>query len=101
MNWWRLFVVGLTAAVLAGLFGWQVHRERLVRACLDDGGVWDGPRSLCRAPVRPILQRDYRRSGASHEHVARAAPRSITDQHWSRPCMTRQTEGERSCGHRG
>ena len=40
MNWWRLFVVGLTAAVLAGLFGWQVHRERLVRACLDDGGVW-------------------------------------------------------------
>jgi hypothetical protein len=29
---------------------------------VDDGGVWDGPRSLCREPVRPILQRDYHRS---------------------------------------
>ena len=71
MNGWRLFVVGLTAAVLAGLFGWQVHRELLVRACLDDGGVWDGPRSLCRAPVRPILQRDYRRSWVPCRRVAR------------------------------
>jgi hypothetical protein len=101
MNWWRLFVVGLTAAVLAGLFGWQVHRDRLVRACLDDGGVWDGPRSFCRAPVRPILQRDYHRSGVLCQRVARRPPLLVTEQHWSTAGMTRQTEGERSCGHRG
>jgi hypothetical protein len=59
---WRLILVGLVVAVLIVLLGWQAHRERLVRACADDGGVWDGPRSLCREPVRPILQRDYHRS---------------------------------------
>jgi hypothetical protein len=58
----QLLIVGLTVAALAGLVGWQVHRERLVTACLKDGRVWDGPRSLCREPVRPILQRDYQRS---------------------------------------
>jgi hypothetical protein len=49
-------------AALAGLLGWQVQRERLVKACVDSGRVWDGPRSQCREPVRPILQRDYHRS---------------------------------------
>ena len=62
MSRWRLILVGLVVAVLIVLLGWQAHRERLVRACVDDGGVWDGPRSLCREPVRPILQRDYHRS---------------------------------------
>jgi hypothetical protein len=62
MTRWRLVLVALVAAVLVALVGWQVHRERLVRACIGDGGVWDGPRSLCREPVRPILQRDYQRS---------------------------------------
>jgi hypothetical protein len=62
MTRWQLLLVGLTVAALAALLGWQAHRERLVRACVDDGGVWDGPRSLCREPVRPILQRDYQRS---------------------------------------
>jgi hypothetical protein len=62
MSRWRLILVGLTAAALAALLGWQAQRERLVKACLDGGGVWDGPRSLCREPVRPILQRDYHRS---------------------------------------
>jgi hypothetical protein len=62
MNLWRLIVVGLTLAALIGLVSWQVHREHLVKACLNDGGVWDGRRSLCREPVRPILQRDYQRS---------------------------------------
>jgi hypothetical protein len=55
----RLIVAGLALAALAGLIGWQVHRERLVRACLGDGGIWYGARSQC---IRPILQRDYQRS---------------------------------------
>jgi hypothetical protein len=58
----QLIVAGLTVAALAGLLGWQIQRERLVKACVDGGGVWDGPRSLCREQIRPILQRDYRRS---------------------------------------
>ncbi|MFZ1106396.1 MAG: hypothetical protein WAN86_26630 [Hyphomicrobiaceae bacterium] len=55
----RLIAAGLMLAVLAGLLGWQVHRERLVRACVEDGGLWHGARSEC---IRPILQRDYQRS---------------------------------------
>jgi hypothetical protein len=55
----RLVVAGVVLAVLGGLLGWQVHRERLVRACVENGGVWHGARSEC---VRPMLQRDYRRS---------------------------------------
>jgi hypothetical protein len=55
----RLLAAGLMLAVLAGLLGWQVHRERLVRACVEDGGLWHGARSEC---IRPILQRDYQRS---------------------------------------
>jgi hypothetical protein len=55
----RLIVAGLILAVLAGLLGWQVHRERLVRACVETGGLWHGARSQC---VRPILRRDYQRS---------------------------------------
>jgi hypothetical protein len=58
----RLIVAGLVAVALAGLIGWQAHRERLVKACLEGGGDWYGPRSICRAPLRPILQRDYQRS---------------------------------------
>ena len=41
----RLFLAGLMVAVLGGLIGWQVHRERLVRACVEDGGLWHGARS--------------------------------------------------------
>ncbi len=59
MSQTRLVIAGLTLAVLAGLVGWQFHRERLVKACVEDGGIWYGARSQC---VRPILQRDYRRS---------------------------------------
>ena len=50
-------------AVLAGLFAWQWHRERLVSACESDGGVWNGAHSRCDPPAgRPILQRDLHRS---------------------------------------
>lgn len=55
----RPVVAGLVLAALLGLIGWQVHRERLVRACVDGGGLWHGARSEC---IRPILQRDYQRS---------------------------------------
>jgi hypothetical protein len=55
----RFFVAGVVLAVLGGLIGWQVHRERLVRACTEDGGLWHGARSEC---IRPMLQRDYQRS---------------------------------------
>jgi hypothetical protein len=46
---------------LAGLIGWQRHRDGLVTACHAAGNVWDGARSQCREAVRPILQRDLRR----------------------------------------
>lgn len=62
MNPRRLVIAALTVVVLAGLLGWQLQRERLVKACLEGGGVWHGPQSACKAPVRPILQRDYQRS---------------------------------------
>jgi hypothetical protein len=62
---WQLVVVALTVAALVALLGWQAQREHLVKACLDAGGEWDGPRSVCREPVRPILQRDYQRSGVT------------------------------------
>jgi hypothetical protein len=55
----RLFLAGLMLAVLGGLIGWQVHRDRLVRACVEDGGLWHGARSEC---IRPLLQREYQRS---------------------------------------
>ena len=58
----RLLIAGLTVLALAGLVGWQLQRERLVKACLDGGGVWHGSHSACKAPARPILQRDYHRS---------------------------------------
>jgi hypothetical protein len=43
------------------LAGWQLQREWLIRECLDGGGAWDG-RTCGPLKVRPILQRDLRRS---------------------------------------
>ena len=60
MNRQRLIIAGATLLALIGLLGWQYQRERLVRACVDGGGVWHGPQSACKS--RPILQRDYQRS---------------------------------------
>jgi hypothetical protein len=57
----RLVVTVVIAALLAVLFGWQVHREHLVQACLASGGAWDG--RACGPPsVRPILRRALDRS---------------------------------------
>jgi hypothetical protein len=57
----RLVAATVIGAVLLVLFGWQLHRERLVKACLASGGGWDG--RACGPPsVRPILRRDLQRS---------------------------------------
>jgi hypothetical protein len=55
----RLRLAVLVLALLAVLLGWQMHRDRLVQACIENGGLWHGARSEC---IRPMLQRDYRRS---------------------------------------
>jgi hypothetical protein len=57
----RLLAVCVIMAVLLVLLGWQARREELVRACLDGGGAWTG--SACGPlRLRPIIQRDLRRS---------------------------------------
>ena len=57
----RMVATALIAAGLLALFAWQLHRERLVKACLSSGGAWDG--ASCGPPsLRPILRRDLQRS---------------------------------------
>jgi len=52
----KLIATVVITTVLVVLFGWQVHRERLVEACLATGGAWDG--RACGPPsLRPILRR--------------------------------------------
>jgi hypothetical protein len=59
----RWAAVLMLAMLLAGLLYWQHQRERAVATCLESGGIWNGPRSICDpAPARPILQRDLHRS---------------------------------------
>ena len=45
----RIVMAGLIAAALVVLLGWQLHRERLVKACLSTGGAWDGGAAARRA----------------------------------------------------
>ncbi len=57
----RIVIAGLIAVALLALLSWQLHRERLVKACLDSGGAWTG--NACGPlRIRPILQRDLHRS---------------------------------------
>ena len=57
----KIVIAGLIAAALVTLLSWQLHRERLVKACLSTGGAWDG--ASCGPPrLRPILRRDLQRS---------------------------------------
>lgn len=57
----RMLVAVVIGAALFMLLGWQVHRERMVKACLASGGAWDG--NACGPPaLRPILRRDLQRS---------------------------------------
>jgi hypothetical protein len=47
--------------VLAGLLAWQQQRARLVRACQEEFGIWDG--ATCRPDERRIrIQRDLQRT---------------------------------------
>jgi hypothetical protein len=57
----RLVIALLTMTALAALMGWQYRRERMVRACVDLGGIWYGQLSACKYQ-RPVLQRDLQRS---------------------------------------
>ena len=57
----RMLVAVVLAAALLVLLGWQLHRERMVKACLSAGGAWDG--AACGPlRLRPILRRELERS---------------------------------------
>ena len=62
MSPFRLAVAAIASAALLALIGWQLRREQIVKACLDSGGIWHGPASACKHPLRPILRRDLERS---------------------------------------
>jgi hypothetical protein len=49
--------------MLAALVGWSRHRERMMEACLGEGGTWNGVVSRCEAPrIGPILRRALERT---------------------------------------
>jgi hypothetical protein len=57
----RLLIMLALGVLVVTLLGWQWQRERLVRACVERGGSWDG--GACGPPrIRPILRRDLQRS---------------------------------------
>ena len=57
----KLIATVAITALLAMLFGWQLHREHLVEACVANGGAWDG--RACGPPsLRPMLRRALDRS---------------------------------------
>ena len=59
----RWVVAACVSISLLALLAWQHQRTRKVAACVAEGGVWNGAKSVCLAPPgRPILQRDLHRS---------------------------------------
>jgi hypothetical protein len=59
----RFLIAGVLSLVLVLLLTWQHHRVRLVTACVDRGGIWNGTTSTCRPDLgRITIQRDLRRS---------------------------------------
>jgi hypothetical protein len=60
----RFLISGAVTLVLVLLLAWQHQRYRLVAACVDSGGLWNGATGSCRPDFgRGItLQRDLRRS---------------------------------------
>ena len=58
----RLLLAGLAVAALLALLAWQHSRERVMSACAELGGRWDGAASTCRFPDgRIILRRELQR----------------------------------------
>lgn len=57
----RMLAATIIGAALLALLAWQLHRERLVKACLDTGGVWEG-NGCGPQRGRPILRRDLHRT---------------------------------------
>lgn len=59
----RFLMAGVASLVLVLLLTWQQHRIKLVTACVDNGGLWNGVTSTCRPDLgRITIQRDLRRS---------------------------------------
>jgi hypothetical protein len=60
----RFLIAGALSLVLVLLLTWQQHRLKLVTACAERGGLWNGTTSTCRPDFgRGIsIQRDLRRS---------------------------------------
>ena len=59
----RLIVMGVVAALLLGLMGWQYQRLARVEACIAEGKAWNGPTSRCIVPhPGVILERDLKRT---------------------------------------
>lgn len=62
MSMWRKLLAIVALVVLVALLAWQWRRERLVSACLQSGGVWDGRQSRCLQPLpSPLLRRGIER----------------------------------------
>lgn len=56
----RLLAALALAVVVLGLAVWQIRRERLMRACSAEQGIWDG--TVCKPDERRIrIQRDLHR----------------------------------------
>ena len=59
----RIIVMGIVAAALLGLMGWQYQRLARVEACIAAGNAWNGPASRCDTPnPGVILERDLKRT---------------------------------------
>ena len=59
----RLLAALALAIVVLALAAWQIRRERLMRACADDQGLWDG--AACKPDERRLrIQRDLHRVGS-------------------------------------
>lgn len=57
----RIIAAAVLIAVLAALLVWQHQRNRLIRACAEDFGIWDG--TTCRPDERRIrIQRELQRT---------------------------------------
>jgi hypothetical protein len=57
-----LIALGIVAA-LAALLAFQRHRQALMTACIERGGVWRGAETTCELkPFGPILKRALERS---------------------------------------